>query len=58
MGEFHMRVKKPVVVRSSFQQQSLRSRFSSGLTSALRYVSPARWGFSGRTLMNPELVGR
>ena len=56
-GEMHMRVKKPVIVRSSYEQESLRSRFSSGLTSALRRVSPARWGFSGATLVNPELVG-
>jgi len=42
-----MRVSKPVIVRSSHEQESLRSRFSNGLTSALRRVSPARWGFSG-----------
>jgi len=53
-----MRARKPVIVRSSYEQQSLRSRFSSGLTSALRYVTQARWGFSGRTLVNPELLGR
>lgn len=52
-----MRVRKPVIVRSSYEQESLRSRFSSGLTSALRRVSAARWGFSGATLVNPELVG-
>lgn len=52
-----MRVKKPVIVRSSYEQQSLRSRFANGITSTLRRVSPARWGFAGGTLMNPELVG-
>jgi len=52
-----MHVRKPVIVRSSHEQESLRSRFSNGLTSALRRVSPARWGFSGATLVNPELVG-
>ena len=50
--------RKPVIVRSSHEQQSLRSRFADGTTSTLRRVSPARWGFSGTTLVNPELVGR
>jgi len=50
--------RKPVIVRSSYEQQSLRRRFSNGLTSALRRVSPARWGFSGGILVTPELVGR
>jgi hypothetical protein len=58
MGVFHMRAKNPVIVRSSYEQQSLRSRFSNGMTSVLRRVSPARWGFSGGTLMTPELIGR
>ncbi len=49
--------KKPVIVRSTYEQQSLRTRFMNGMTSALKQVSPARWGFSGRTLTNPELVG-
>ena len=52
-----MKARKPVVVRSSYEQQSLRSRFTNGITSTLRRVSPARWGFAGGTLMNPELVG-
>ena len=52
-----MRTKKPAVVRSTHQQQSLRDRFSNGITSALRSVSTARWGFSGSRLVNPELVG-
>lgn len=50
--------RKPVIVRSSYEQQSLCSRFSNGLTSALRRASQARWRFSGGTLVNPELVGR
>jgi hypothetical protein len=53
-----MRARKTVIVRSSYEQQSLRSRFSNGMTSVLRHVSPARWGFSGGTLMTPELIGR
>ena len=52
-----MPVKKPVIVRSSYEQQSLRNRFANGITSTLRRVSPARWGFAGGTLMTPELVG-
>jgi len=51
-----MRIKKPVIVRSSHEQQSLKNRFANGITSTLRRVSPARWGFWGRVLMNPELV--
>jgi len=52
-----MRVKKPVVVRASHVDlKPLRERFMNGITSTLRRVSPARWGFAGRMLMNPELV--
>jgi len=52
-----MRGKKPVIVRSSYQLQSLRSRFANGMTSVLRSVGVARWRFVGGTLMNPELLG-
>jgi len=52
-----MRARKPVVVRSTHEQQSLRNRFAAGMTSLLRQVNPARWRFSGRVLVSPELVG-
>ena len=52
-----MRAKKPVIVRSTLEQQSLRQRFASGMTSLLRQASAARWRFSGRMLVNPELIG-
>jgi len=52
-----MRSKKPVDVRSTPDQQSLRNRFAAGMTSLLRQVNSARWRFSGRVLVNPELVG-
>ena len=52
-----MKATKTVIVRSSHEQQSLRERFANGVTSALRRVSPARWGFAGGTLVTPELVG-
>jgi len=52
-----MSSRRPVIVRSSYEQQSLRTRFMNGMTSALKRVSPAGWCFSGRTLTNSELVG-
>jgi hypothetical protein len=52
-----MRVKKPVIVRSSYEQQAVRIRFLGGVTSTLRRASPARWEIAGGVLTNPELVG-
>jgi hypothetical protein len=49
--------KKPVIVRSSYEQQSVRTRFMGGVTSMLRPVGAARWEFAGGMLVNPELVG-
>ena len=49
--------RKPVDVRSTHDQQSLRNRFAAGMTSLLRRVNPVRWRFSGRVLVNPELIG-
>ena len=52
-----MKARKTVIVRSTHEQQSLRARFANGITSTLRRVSPARWGFASGVLVNPEVAG-
>jgi hypothetical protein len=52
-----MRVKNPVIVHSSYEQHSVRTRFMGGVTATLWRAGAARWAFSGGMLVNPELVG-
>jgi hypothetical protein len=50
-----MPLKKIFVVNNApVDQQFLRGLFSSGITSALRKPSPARWAFSGGTLVQRD----
>jgi hypothetical protein len=50
-----MPLKKIFIVNNSpVDLQSLRGLFSSGITSTLRRPSPARWGFSGGTLVQRD----